>query len=359
MVMKLMQVQSNKSKCGYILIGPKHLVEEARRKLKEHPIMIGDWEVQELLKEKWLGDQICNGLNKSVMATIQSRAGKIRRAAFEILNIVRDYRAQRIGGFATALLLWECCAIPSLIYNCSTWVGMGRGEEEALSECQDFFLRLILGSGPGAPKHALRADFGTRSMKLRVWREKIMLIHHIRSLEEEALAKTMYDEQVRNLWPGLAKEAEKLCEQLELEDVNKTELTKKMFTKEVDDACKSMENVRMKDETSEMQKMRRIRDEDWGLKDYVKNGSLYSVRSTWEVRSYMLDVAGNYSHHHKYESSGWLCQACSLQIREDQDHLSQCKGYSDLIRNKDLNDDADLVAFFKLVMARREANGWD
>ena len=201
-VMNMMQVQSNQSKCGYILIGPKHLVQEARKKLDERPIKVGDWVVKELQKEKWLGDQLCNGLSRSVMATIQNRAPKIRRAAYEILNIVKDYRAQRIGGFATALLLWESCAIPSLIYNCSTWVGMGRGEEEALAEWQDFFVRLVLRSGPGAPKHALRADFGSRNMKLRVWKEKLMLIHYIRFLEDGALTKTMYGEQAINRWPG-------------------------------------------------------------------------------------------------------------------------------------------------------------
>ena len=82
--------------------------------------MVGNWKVQELQKEKWLGDQICNGLGKSVMATILSRAVKLRRAAYEIVNIVRDYRAQRIGDFFTALVLWESCEIPSLTYNCST-----------------------------------------------------------------------------------------------------------------------------------------------------------------------------------------------------------------------------------------------
>ena len=36
---------------------------------------------------------------------------------------VKDYRAQGIGGFLTGLVLWERCAIPSLLYNCSTWAG--------------------------------------------------------------------------------------------------------------------------------------------------------------------------------------------------------------------------------------------
>ena len=88
---------------------------------------VGEWTVQELKEEKWLGDQMCGGLSRAVMATIQARAGQIGRASYEIVNIVKDCRAQRLGGFTTAILLWESCAIPSLLYNCSTWVGIGGG----------------------------------------------------------------------------------------------------------------------------------------------------------------------------------------------------------------------------------------
>ena len=358
-VMSMMQVQPNKSKCGYLLLGPKKLVKEARKMLEENPIMVGDWRVKELEKEKWLGDQLCNGLAGSVMATIQSRAPKIRRAAYEIVNLVKDYRAQRVGGFGTALLLWESCALPSLLYNCSTWLGMGKKEEEALAECQFFFLRLVLGTGPGAPKHALRADLGAQNTSLQVWKQKILLIHHIRRLEDTALANMMYKEQVRNNWPGLAKEAENLCEKLNIEDVNTTSKSKTVYTKELKNACKRLEDHMMKSETIGMEKMRMIREENWGVKDYVKNGSLWSVQKTWEARAYMLHVAGNYSHSRKYEATGWRCQACVSQVREDQDHLGQCQGYSDLRQGLDLDRDDDMVEFFRLVMARREQQGWD
>ena len=107
-----------------------------------NPIMCGEFQMLELEKEKWLGDQFSGSLKQSVMATIKDREGKTRRASYEILNIVEDYRAQRVGGFRTALLLWESCVIPSLLYNSSCWYGMGKEEERALSECQDFFFGL-------------------------------------------------------------------------------------------------------------------------------------------------------------------------------------------------------------------------
>ena len=359
LVMKTMQVKSNQSKCGYILMGPPHMVQEARKRLESHPLRVDEWRVQELSEVKWLGDQLSNGLSRAVMATIQARAGKLRRSSYEILNIVKDYRAQRIGGFYTAILLWESCAVPSLLYNCSTWIGIGRKEEEALAEIQDFHMRLILGSGPGAHKQSLRADFGVQSMQVRIWRQKLMLVHHLRSLSQEALASEMYEEQVRNNWPGLAREAEDICDQLGIENVNETRLSKSQYGQVVDAAIFYKEDEAMKRETSESTKMRVIRNERWGMKDYVKEGTLYSVRTTWEVRAFMLRVAGNYSHHTRYQATGWLCQGCRLQVREDQDHLAQCEGYEDLRLGKDLEDDKDLVTFYRMVMARREARGWD
>ena len=115
---------------------------------------------------------------------------------------MKDFRAQMIGGFRTGLILWESCAIPSLTYNCSTWVGIGSQEIKTLEGIQDFFLRLLWGTGPGAPKVALRADTGTRSMESRVWREKIMLIYHITHLDEHDLAKKMMHEQEARIGQG-------------------------------------------------------------------------------------------------------------------------------------------------------------
>ena len=96
-------------------------------------------------EEKWLGDYLADDLKRSLMLTIRKRAAKTRRAAFEILNIVKDYRVHRIGGFLTSLVLWKTCVIPSLFYNCSTWIGFGKEEIRVLEDLQDFFLRMIWG----------------------------------------------------------------------------------------------------------------------------------------------------------------------------------------------------------------------
>ena len=108
-----------------------------------------------------------------------------------------------------------------------------------------------------------------------------------------------------------------------------------------------------------MKKMKTMRKSPVSLKEYMKKGTLCSVRKTWEVKSYILRVAGNYPGHMRYLATGWQCQACMQQVREDQDHLTLCGGYRDLLEGKDLESDEDLVDFFRKVMARREKNGWD
>ena len=162
------------------------------------------------------------------------------------------------------LILWESCCIPSLIYDSSCWVGMGKKEEAALSE--DFFLRLLFGTEPGAPKVALRADSATLSMSMRVKKEKILLVKHIRELEEE----------VRNSWSGLAKETSDICRELFIEDVNTTNKGKAEYSKDVKEAIRAMEEVTMKkemgDEIDCMTKMKMKMK-----KDYMRTGTPYSV----------------------------------------------------------------------------------
>ena len=139
----MMQTELNRTKSGYILMGSKEQIEEARKRMEEVPMMCGDFQMKELKEEKWLGDYLTDSLKGSVMMTIRKREAKMRRASYEIINIVKDYRAQRIGGFMTGLVLWETCAIPSIIYNCSTRLKIGKEEMKVLNGIQHFFLRLL------------------------------------------------------------------------------------------------------------------------------------------------------------------------------------------------------------------------
>ena len=46
-------------------------------------------------------------------------------------------------------------------------------------------------------------------------------------------------------------------------------------------------------------------------------------------------------------------------VREDQDHLILCPGYTDLLGDRDINNNMEMVEFYSLVIARRRENGLD
>ena len=109
---------------------------------------------------------------------------------YEEKALVEDFRCQAIGGFLIALDLWELAILPSLMYNACTWVGMGREAEEQLENLQCMYIRLLMGGLPqSCPKVALRSETGLLAMKLRVWKEKVMFVLHLRKLEVTSLAK--------------------------------------------------------------------------------------------------------------------------------------------------------------------------
>ena len=68
----MMQTTLSENNSGYILMGPKHLVEAARIQATLNPIMCGNFEMKEQLKEKWLRDFFSKGLKESVQEAIKS-----------------------------------------------------------------------------------------------------------------------------------------------------------------------------------------------------------------------------------------------------------------------------------------------
>ena len=97
-----------------------------------------------------------------------------------------------VGGMETALLLWEICCVPSLLYGFGTWTGISKTTEKQLNQKLNCFLRLVL--QPGASLAALSWDFSMLEMSLRVKIEKVMLVLYLRNLENTTLSRRVYEE---------------------------------------------------------------------------------------------------------------------------------------------------------------------
>ena len=232
------------------------------------------------------------GLADSVLQTIISREGKIRGACLEIAVIVNDWRAERLGGMETALMLWERCCIPSMLHGAGTWIEMNPVTEKRLNSKQSWFVRLIYQIGQGSPVSALLWDNFLLDMGLRVWVEKVMFVYHLRSLDKDSLAKRTYMQQKEHNFPGLVLETKIICQDLKIEDCNETKMSKVNYRLLVVQAChaKNEERIRLAASNS---KCSRIKEENYGKKSYIGTQNIKNCRSWFRTRFGLTSFAGN------------------------------------------------------------------
>ena len=152
-------------------------------------------------------------------------------------------------------------------------------------------MRLILQVPQSTPAPALTWETGLIDMRLRIWKEKLMLILHIRSLEGTALANKIYNEQRKEGWPGLAKETKEICEGLNITDVNTTYLTKNEYKLLVDGAIKRKNEEWLRKEAEGKRKCEKIMRETFGKKNYITKNKVGEVRNMFKARVGMSEFA--------------------------------------------------------------------
>ena len=180
------------------------------------------------------------------------------------------------------------------------------------------------------------------------------MLRHVRNLEEESLARQIYEEQKRNGWPGLHEESRIICEELNIEDCNTTRLSKSNFRKLITTACHRKNEIFLRATASEV-KCRRIQNEDYGQKEYLSMKTIHESRSWYRTRFGLQPFAGNYSHDRRFAKTNWLCKCGTAQEEEGHIVSGNCQVYGDL-KDKfgDLGEDSNLVSYFQAVLDRRE-----
>jgi hypothetical protein len=355
-IMAQRNLRLNKDKSVAMVVGSKKQKDQIRAELEARPLMCGEVEMHMVEADKWLGQQLSGGgLGQSVAATVAAREGRVRGACLEIADIVEDWRTQAVGGMETALVLWEACCVPNLLHGAGTWMEMSTETEKKMNSLQNWFVRLMLRVGPGAPTASLCWDTGLMDMGLRVWKEKLLMVLYIRSLGEETLARRIYNEQKAKQWPGLSRETTKICQDLDIEDANETSINKALYKKVIDAACQAEQQRRLSKQAEGRVKCQKVATETYGKKEYIGNKKITEVRKWYRTRYGMQPFAGNFSRDRRFAKSQWLCR-CE-EAREEEQHLlsGSCRIYGD-IRAKfgELKEDRDLVAFFEEVLERRK-----
>ena len=297
--------------------------------------------------DKYLGDMIHqDGLAASIEATVEERVGRITAAGHEIKAVMDDYRLQAVGGMMGACDLWNLALIPSLINNCSTWIGISSKLVDRLEAIQE---KLILEVPVSTPKVALRAETGLLSMKHRIWGEKLNLFTAVIRMKD-GLAKQVLEEQIEQGWPGLAQEVEKICKDIEVPYVNMKAITRKSICTALRNHDKSEIMEKMNKDYKKLDKIKM--DDPTRAKEYMEGKSLADCRVIFRFRTEMINLKENMKNRYRGEMVN--CDACNMGVPESQAHVMSCTGYKEIRAGKDLSKDGDLVAFFREVLVIRE-----
>jgi hypothetical protein len=239
--------------------------------------------------------------------------------------------------------------IPSLINNCSTWIGITTSLEKKLEDLQEQFIRLMLEVPVSTPKAALRAETGMLSMKHRVWLAKLSMVLHLRKSKSLGLAKQIYPEQVTQGWAGLAAETRTICAALGIGDVNTKEVSKNDIIK----AVKLHDGGEIREKMERYDKLDKIKvDDPTVAKRYMETKAIRDCRMIFRIRTEMMDLKDNMRN--RYRATDTNCEACKAHVPESQAHVMECSAYEEFRVGRDLEEDKEMVAFYRDVLLERE-----
>ena len=93
---------------------------------------------------------------------------------------------------------------------------------------------------------------------------KTFFVLHLRNLEEDTLVSLVYKEQKFQKWPGLAAETLKICEALQIEDVNETKLNISSYKQYIMEALHTKNEEKLR--SFGLGKCERLATESYGKK---------------------------------------------------------------------------------------------
>ena len=191
-------------------------------------------------------------------------------------------------------------------------------------------------------------------MKNRILKKKLLFLHHIATLEEDSIAFQVYSVQKRLELPGLLQECLEFLVKFGIIDVNKysSGQWKKLVEKNITQKNKTdlLETVKGKYKKISYEELSK---EQFELKPYIRQLNMSLARDKFRLRSKMTrTVKFNFPSDKKFKADMWRCWHCPSI--DSQAHVRVCPAYHELRHDKDLNNDKDLVLYFRQVIKLRD-----
>ena len=94
-----------------------------------------------------------------------------------------------------------------------------------------------------------------------------------------------------------------------------------------------------------------VESETGKVKGYMLDNNVADSRTMFRYRTKMLELKDNMKR--RYGRDNLSCEACSSGEAESQSHVLRCTAYDGIRDGLDMNNDKDLVTYFREVMRIR------
>ena len=195
----------------------------------------------------------------------------------------------------------------------------------------------------------------TPLMQVRLDKAKVSLLHHVKNLDNDSLAKQIYEEQCHSGWPGLVMECKEIIDEWKLPDIINQEhkFSKAQWKMLINRAAKIKNGELLVEMMNQgYSELEIMKSESYEEKAYLKDMSMYNARVNFSLRTRMFKCKLNFMNDPAYKAEMWRCDSCETCI-DSQSHILYCPAYRELREGKSLTSDLDVVNYFREVMRIR------
>ena len=183
-----------------------------------------------------------------------------------------------------------------------------------------------------------------------------MFVFYLVNLDENALASEIFKIQRDYNLPGLVKEGRELLLYFSLPDIidKKCELSLLQWKHRVKAAINSKYEEVLNSEISKYSKLRDgpMKGDIFEEQSYLKEMSMADAQINFRIRSRMIDTKMNQQSDKTNAKGLWKCNECGNV--DSQSHIVWCPFFAELREGKSLQNDVDLVHYFREVLKIRE-----
>ena len=183
-----------------------------------------------------------------------------------------------------------------------------------------------------------------------------MFIHHLLSLDKSSLANEIFSLQKNHNLPGFVKEGRQLIEKFSLPNIidDDLNLTKFQWKRMVKCAVNKTFESLLKNQISQSSKLKDgpMATEKFEEKGYLTEMSMNDARMCFRIRSKTNNLRMNQQSDKHNAKNLWKCTECGNI--DTQSHILWCPFFANLREGKSMDNDLDLVNYFREAFKIRE-----